>query len=138
LRIEERLEEVEKLIKELVRLSGTLPIIVEGKKDEKALRELGVEGVIVRLNRGKSVFRTCERLSKEHEKVILMTDWDRKGGHLGRLLKDGLDANGVKYDEDIRARLAILTKKDIKDVESLAKQLARLRREAESGVGGFK
>lgn len=138
MRIEKRFEEVEALIKNLVHLSVTMPVIVEGKKDEKALRELGVKGEIVRLNRGESIFSTCERLSKDHEKVILMTDWDRKGGHLGKLLKDGLEANGVQYDEDIRARLAILTKKDIKDVESLVKQLARLRREAASGVGGFK
>jgi 5S rRNA maturation endonuclease (ribonuclease M5) len=134
-RIEERLEEVESLIKDLVRLSDTIPVIVEGKKDEKALRELGVKGEIVRLNKGDSIFSTCERLSKDHKKVILMTDWDRKGGHLGKLLKDGLEANGVRYDEDIRARLALLTKKDIKDVESLAKQLERLRREAGAGVG---
>jgi 5S rRNA maturation endonuclease (ribonuclease M5) len=137
-RIEERLEEVEGLIRELVHLSDTMPVIVEGKKDEKALRELGVKGEIVRLNKGDSIFSTCERLSKDHKKVILMTDWDRKGGHLGKLLKDGLEANGVRYDEDIRARLAVLTKKDIKDVESLAKQLERLQREARAGVGGFK
>jgi 5S rRNA maturation endonuclease (ribonuclease M5) len=137
-RIEERLEEVERLVQDLIDLSGTTPIIVEGRKDEKTLRELGVEGVIVRLNKGESVFSTCEELSRSYKKVILMTDWDRRGGHLAKLLKDGLEANGVQYDEDIRARISVLTKKDIKDVESLAKQLARLRREAQSGVGGFK
>ena len=138
MRIEQRLEEVEGLIKELVHLSDTMAIIVEGRKDERALRELGVKGEIVRLNKGESIFGTCERLSRDHKKVILMTDWDRKGGHLGKLLKDGLEANGVQYDGNIRARLAVLTKKDIKDVENLAKQLARLRREAGRGVGGFK
>jgi 5S rRNA maturation endonuclease (ribonuclease M5) len=138
LRIEKRLEEVEGLIQDLVYLSGEMPIIVEGKKDEKALRELGVEGIVVRLNKGESVFSTCEELSRKYRKVILMTDWDRRGGHLAKLLKNGLEANGVQYDEDIRARLAILTKKDIKDVESLARQLERLRREARTGVRGFK
>jgi 5S rRNA maturation endonuclease (ribonuclease M5) len=137
-RIEERLEEVERLVQNLIDLSGTMPIIVEGRKDEKTLRQLGVEGTIVRLNKGESVFSTCEKLSRSYKKVILMTDWDRRGGHLAKLLKDGLEANGVQYDEDIRARISVLTKKDIKDVESLAKQLARLRREAQSGVGGFK
>ncbi|MCK5291823.1 MAG: DNA primase [Thermoplasmata archaeon] len=138
MRIEKRLEEVEGLIEQLVHLSDTMAVIVEGRKDERALRELGVKGEIVRLNKGESIFGTCERLSRDHKKVILMTDWDRKGGHLGKLLKDGLEANGVQYDENIRARLAVLTKKDIKDVENLAKQLARLRREAAGGVGGFK
>ncbi|MEE9224318.1 MAG: toprim domain-containing protein [Thermoplasmata archaeon] len=137
MRIEKRLEEFEGLIKELVHLSDTMAVIVEGRKDERALRELGVKGEIVRLNKGESIFGTCERLSRDHKKVILMTDWDREGGHLGKLLRDGLEANGVQYDGNIRARLAVLTKKDIKDVESLAKQLARLRREASSGVRGF-
>lgn len=135
---EERLEEVRKLISELIRHSSELPIIVEGQKDEKALRDLGVEGIIVRLNVGDSVFKTCEDLSRTHRKVILLTDWDRRGGHLAKLLREGLEANGVQYDDEIRAKLAVLTKKDIKDVESLAKHMRRLKKMSESGVGGFK
>jgi len=138
LRPEERLEEVQKLIAELIRLSSELPIIVEGRKDERALRELGVEGIIIRLNVGDSVFKTCEGLSRTYRKVILLTDWDRRGGHLAKLMREGLEANGVQYDDGIRAKLAILTKKDIKDVESLSRHLARLKNMSKSGVGGFK
>ncbi len=138
MKLEERLEEVRKLISELIRHSSELPIIVEGQKDERALRDLGVEGIIVRLNVGDSVFKTCEDLSRTHRKVILLTDWDRRGGHLAKLLREGLEANGVQYDDEIRAKLAVLTKKDIKDVESLAKHMRRLKKMSESGVGGFK
>ena len=122
----ERLEELGKMIQELIHLNREIPVVVEGKKDERALRALGVAGEIVRLNKGISVFRTCEDLSRKHKKVVLLTDWDRRGGQLSRLLKDGLDANSVHYEESIRAKIAWLCKKDIKDVQSLPKHIARL------------
>ncbi len=103
-----------------------MPVIVEGRKDERSLRAIGLTGTVLRLNKGISIFRTCENISKEHDKVILLTDWDRRGGQLSRMLREGLEANGVRYDENIRAKLAMLTKKDIKDVESLYKHMERL------------
>lgn len=111
---------------------------MEGRKDENTLRRLGLKGLILRLNKGVSVFSMCEDISRKHKKVILLTDWDRRGGHLAKLLREALEANGVMYDDDIRAKIAVLTKKDIKDVESLEKHLNRLKRTAETGVGGFK
>lgn len=135
---QERLEQLEKLIDELIQENSETPVIVEGKKDENTLRRLGLKGPIIRLNKGISVFSMCEDISRVHKKVILLTDWDRRGGHLAKLLREALEANGVRHDDDIRAKIAILTKKDIKDVESLARHLSRLKRVAETGVGGFK
>ncbi|TET89476.1 MAG: hypothetical protein E3J35_09885 [Methanomassiliicoccales archaeon] len=126
MRTEERLEEINKLIQDLIRLNVEMPVIVEGRKDERSLRAIGLTGTVLRLNKGISIFRTCENISKEHDKVILLTDWDRRGGQLSRMLREGLEANGVRYDENIRAKLAMLTKKDIKDVESLYKHMERL------------
>lgn len=126
MRTEERLEELNKLIQDLIRLNVEMPVIVEGRKDERSLRAVGLTGTVLRLNKGISIFRTCENISKEHDKVILLTDWDRRGGQLSRMLREGLEANGVRYDENIRAKLAMLTKKDIKDVESLYKHMERL------------
>ena len=105
MRPHERLEELENLIDELILENSETPVIVEGRKDERTLRRLGLEGPILRLNKGVSVFSTCEEVSKKHNKVILLTDWDRRGGHLAKLLREGLEANGVKYDDDIRAAL---------------------------------
>lgn len=126
MRIEERLEELNRLIQELIQLNKDTPVIVEGRKDERALRTVGLSGTVLRLNKGVSIFRTCENIAKEHSRVILLTDWDRRGGQLSRMLREGLEANGVQYEENIRAKLATLCKKDIKDVESLHKHLERL------------
>ncbi len=122
---EKTLEDIQEAL-ELLASQPDIPIIVEGRKDVRALRELGIEGVIIILNDGNSIIDTCTSLSKEHSKAIILTDWDRKGGQLARLLMEALEANDMKYDTDIRATISRLSKKEIKDIESLPKYLARL------------
>lgn len=123
---EESLEDILSLIEELAS-QPNVPIIVEGRKDVKALDKLGVSGNIIVLNDGLSIIDTCTRLSEKYEKAIILMDWDRKGGQLARQLMDALEANDMKYDTDIRARISRLSKKEIKDIESLPKYLARLK-----------
>ena len=79
------------------------------------------------------MFHFCERLASDYRHVVILTDWDGRGGQLARLLRDGLAANGVKYDEDLRARLAALCQKDTKCVEDLHRFMERLRPRGEDG-----
>jgi 5S rRNA maturation endonuclease (ribonuclease M5) len=125
----ERLEEIEKILEELIDLNSQIPILVEGRKDIKSLKGLGVMGEIIKLNTGNSLFNMCEKLSVAHDKVIILTDWDRRGGQLCRLLKEGFMANNVKCNDNIRMKLVWLCKKEIKDVEGLSTYISRLRRE---------
>ena len=127
---EERLEQIMVVIEELADIGREHPIVVEGQKDVSALAKLGVSGNVVSLSRGISVFRFCEEVSREHDKVVIMTDWDRKGGKLARMLRDGFGANGVSTDDTLRARLVVLAKKEIKDIEGLPSFVERLRRMA--------
>ncbi len=122
---EKTLEDIQEAL-ELLASQPNIPIIVEGRKDVRALRELGIEGIVIVLNDGNSIIDTCTNLSKEHKKAIILTDWDRKGGQLARLLMEALEANDMRYDNDIRATISRLSKKEIKDIESLPKYLARL------------
>lgn len=124
---EERFERIMEVLQELEDLSADAPIIVEGIKDVEALASLGIRKNVVSLGKGLSVFAFCERLSADFGSAVVLTDWDRKGGRLARMLRDALEANGVKVNGDIRARLVLLTKKDIKDTESLPTYLRRLR-----------
>ncbi len=107
--------------------SSSMPIVVEGLKDVEAMRKLGLKDNVVSLGKGLTVFAFSERLSKRHASAVILTDWDRKGGKLARMLKDAFGANGVKADTDLRAKLVLLTKKDIKDIESLPRYVERLR-----------
>ena len=59
--------------------------------------------------------------------VIILTDWDKKGDYLAKLLQEGLKANAVKYNTDIRVRLASLCRKETKDVEGLVGTIQRLK-----------
>ncbi len=124
---EERLEELEKVLQELEDLSGEVPIIVEGLRDLNALKRLGIAKNVYPLNKGKSVFSFCEELSRRAKTAVILTDWDRRGGQLARMLKDGLEANGVRANDSIRMQIVILSKKEIKDIESLPTFIDRLK-----------
>lgn len=124
----ERLEKLEKLVADLVERSASEPIIVEGSRDVRALREIGVEGIVRPVNTGVGIINFCEALAAEHDKFIILTDWDRKGGQIAHRLEIGFESVDVRYDTQIRAKMAMLSKKEIKDVESLPSYLDRLRK----------
>ena len=111
-------------------MSEDTPIVVEGSKDVDALRRLGITKNVHHLNQGESVFNFCERLSRRSRKVVILTDWDRKGGMLARMLKEACHANEIAADAVIRTKLVILSKKEVKDIESMPTFMERLRTQA--------
>jgi 5S rRNA maturation endonuclease (ribonuclease M5) len=124
---EYNLELIEKEIDDLN--SEGLPVIVEGEKDERALRAVGFKGEVIRVNRGVSIFNLCEEISKRYSKVILLLDWDTKGAELCEELQRALKANGVSYDTEHRRKLERLTG-EIRDVESIDTYIKKLREES--------
>lgn len=116
---EETLEEVDVLLQELRDRPENCVILIEGKKDRAALGSLGINGDIVQVQDARGIFGVAEDLAHDGKEAVILTDWDRKGGQLAELLRNALKANGVKYDDNIRARLSMLAKKEIKDIESL-------------------
>jgi 5S rRNA maturation endonuclease (ribonuclease M5) len=103
-----------------------MPIIVEGEADVRALRELGLTGEILPINTGQPIFNFCEEVARKYSKVLILTDWDRKGGHLCKILSEDLKANDVYYETKLRAKLAGYCKKETKDVEGLTSCVQRL------------
>lgn len=119
-------EDLGKVLDDLIEKNRSAPIIVEGEYDRRALHELGVIGDIRVLNRGNSVLALCEAIARECREAIILTDWDVRGGRIARQLRDALTATGVRYDDQLRARLTILCRKDIRDVESLHRFVERV------------
>lgn len=126
MRLEERIEELQAAIEELVEENETKPILVEGRHDVKALRELGCRGELLTVHAGEHLVEVADRIARAHREVIVLTDWDRKGGHLARLVLDNLTGR-VKPDTGLRRRFARYAA--VKDVESLPGYLRALERE---------
>ena len=114
-------EEVKEVISELSE-SNKL-IIVEGPKDKKALNEVGVNNYIVCLSK-KAIFEVIEDVAKLTDKVVILTDFDKKGKELYGKLNSGLQKHGVKVDHYFREWLQKNTR--ISHVEGLDKFLRNL------------
>ena len=130
---EELYHDLSKVLEDLAEKNRLAPIIVEGEYDRRALRALGVEGDVRLINEGSTIFGLCESIAASHREAIILTDWDVRGGRLARQLRDGLAANGVRFDEELRARLTRLCRKDITDVESLHTFFERVSEHVASG-----
>lgn len=132
LSLEERLEHLEALIDELVVVNREIPAIVEGKRDVRALRRLGLEGEILMVNTGESRITFCDRLAGRYAEAILLTDWDRTGGIIARDLRDNLKGR-VRLERNLRKGLALYS--EVSAVEELPGYMGglvrRIRGEAE-------
>jgi 5S rRNA maturation endonuclease (ribonuclease M5) len=128
----ERLDEFQAVLEELISRDPKAVILVEGMRDRGALTILGVKGEMIQVQSSDGIFAIAERLAKEGKSAIIMTDWDRKGGQLGRLLRNALTSNAVPYDDVLRQRLAVIAKQDIKDVQSLPSLYSRLVQEVQA------
>jgi len=71
-----------------------LLVIVEGKKDVKALNEFGVECVSLR----GDLKSFCERISQERDEVVLLMDTDKEGRELTKKLRTYFSVLGVKVN----------------------------------------
>lgn len=132
----ERLEKIDELILELQTLAdrGAI-IVVEGVRDAESLRRLGINGEFKFATR-QPLLEFTELLSRSGKEIVLLTDWDKKGGLVGRKIIKLLLWYGIMPNTDIRTRIRALVKKRIKDVESLNNYVNKLRYELH-GVTGF-
>ena len=115
-----KMEETERLLQELRSQSEAgVPIIVEGRRDEAALRKLGVSGEIQCLKaRGESRHDFLERLNGNNE-AILLTDFDREGKELETWLYRELSQRGIRSDLKLWHRIRSLARTDVHAVEEL-------------------
>ena len=105
------------------------PILVEGLRDEKALRALGFTGIVERVNRGWDRSRLVAYLHETYgtrnivdkrPALILLMDWDRTGGRLQTALRDQLMAMDMPVDEELRTVLLRVMKPEARTIEALA------------------
>lgn len=117
-------EKILELFDELILANETIPIIVEGKNDEAALRKLGAKGEIIRLNIGLSILNFCEQVASDHDEVIILPDWDKKGIQLFKKLKRDFKYTNVKTVKKFWRDFKRFCSKEIHEVEYLTKFLS--------------
>ena len=107
---EKTLVYLKETLDELREENKLIPIIVEGDKDISALRKLGIVGKIISVNRGMSIIDFCDMIVKKYKEIIILTDWDRRGGILCHTIRKNLEGRvicNVRYRE-IFAKHAVI------------------------------
>lgn len=100
---------------------------MEGERDAAALRELGLEGTILKLNRGDSLVKRADELSSIYKKIILLTDWDDKGLNLHETLRRLFGGSQVWAEDFYWLRLKKLCGSGSRTVEDLPALISALR-----------
>jgi len=132
---EERLARLDAALERLREANQHAPMIVEGMRDAAALRELGFDGEIIIYNQEPGGLLDLADRLRTRVLVILLFDWDRKGGQLTKTMRENL-AGSVKVEWEGRKELAIVsTVRCVEDLPSARRHLAKLieRREHELG-----
>ena len=112
------------------RVKQGTPILIEGKKDEEALNKLGIKGNIIKVSgSGLKLFEVAEKAIESSSEVIILTDFDKKGDLLAKKLSNDIQSLGSHPDLDIRKKIMKITRRYIKDIESLPKHLKNLELE---------
>jgi 5S rRNA maturation endonuclease (ribonuclease M5) len=129
-------EKEEKILQALERLAKEsakgIPIIVEGKKDVEALRELAIEGKIIEAKTsGKSILDVISEVEEcKTQEVILLLDFDRRGREWTKRLKQYLEKMQIKPNIFFWKKLLSIAGREVKDVEGLASYMATLKKKA--------
>lgn len=122
------IKDIEEIILDLQEENKRIPILVEGDKDLLALRKLGLKGEIISINKGKSLSDFCDNLASRHKDIIILTDWDRRGGHLGHTIKKNLEG---RVNCNMKYRKFFAKNATIRTVEGIPSWIQTIRKKIE-------
>jgi 5S rRNA maturation endonuclease (ribonuclease M5) len=121
---EKSLREANRLLDEL--RETDLPILVEGRRDEKALRRLGVVTEIQRIQESGPVAKTAENLKRKGAKAaIILTDPDNEGGKIAHLIASALEDSGMHPVMQFRKMTKLFGKTAVEQLGKVAEEEER-------------
>lgn len=85
-----------------------LLIVVEGKRDERVLRSLGIRAPIIRTQRGSSRTELVEEIAKQagsEGNILILTDFDKKGVELCRFIEKELEPRKISVLKRLRSEV---------------------------------
>ena len=97
-------EKIDKLLTDLQHeMDEGIPVIVEGRKDLKALHAAGLDGKIFKLS-STPMHEIAEKIARENSEVIILTDFDDFGQKAADKLRDFFLNEAVKPNMAYRKR----------------------------------
>jgi len=102
-------EEKRKLIDDIREFSKENPIIVEGIKDRGALANIGIESNPYSIG----IEEFSDKIKKKYpdsKKVLILTDYDKRGELLRKNLKEALSRLGIEENLILRRKFYRITK----------------------------
>lgn len=113
---EQEISEIRDFIFQLNSMKKSV-VVVEGKRDSRALKLLGYTGQVLEFHRYRGMINFTDTVAK-YEKIIILFDRDRKGRHLtGRALN--LLQRRAKVDLTFKRKLRLITRGKIVFIEQL-------------------
>lgn len=113
---EQEISEIRDFIFQLNSMKKSV-VVVEGKRDSRALRLLGYTGQVLEFHRYGGMINFTDTVAK-YEKIIILFDRDRKGRYLtGRALS--LLQRRAKVDLTFKRKLRLITRGKIMFIEQL-------------------
>ena len=94
-------------------------IIVEGARDKKGLRELGITKAILMCST-KPDTAFIDDLRSRYKRVAILTDYDRAGKRFNKRLTVRLEHESIKVETKFRSKIGrILGLRGMRDIESV-------------------
>ena len=114
---EQEITEIKEFILQLNTTTKNVPVIVEDKRDSKALRNLGYSGQILEFHRFGGMVKFVDFVSR-YKRIIILFDNDRKGKQITRKSIEMLQRR-TKVDLHYKRKLCKITKNKVRFIEQL-------------------
>ncbi len=113
---EQEIHDLKKFVFQLNLMKNSI-VVVEGKRDVNALKNIGFSGKIIEFHKFGGIVNFADSVAN-YEKLIILFDRDRKGRYLtGKTIH--LLERRIKIDLSFKRKLASITKGKIRYVEQL-------------------
>ena len=95
------------LMQDLDRKYENILIVVEGKRDVRVLRDLGVKSPIIRTQLQNSRVQLAEDIAKQAggKEVLILTDFDREGVEICRFIEQELEIRKIRVLRRLRRQI---------------------------------
>lgn len=114
---EQEIQEIKNFIG-LLNSKSDSAVIVEGKRDSEALKNLGFSGRVLEFHKFCGLRKFVDLVS-EYNSLIILLDRDRKGRYLTTKIVEQLERR-VKIDLSFKRKLVSITKGKVRFIEELS------------------